>query len=177
MVTKKERTKALFKGIIKSKKTSAKAKASARKGLARLGGSSKKRGNPNGKGTLKQVGRFFGLGRQLGSKAAQTRVVQNAFIAPVQAAAAGAGYAVFEAATLPIALRLKASRLNIPVGASQAVGAWLMAITPNMATKMVGLQGIGIETYSMVSQTETLKRFRVGAANLLNRVLPAGANQ
>jgi len=183
-ISKTERKRNLFKGIIKSKKTSPASKTAARKNLAKLGGS-KKRGNPGNpgrrKGTLKQVGQFFGLGKRLGTKAAQTRFAQTAVIAPAQSAAAGAGYAFFEAATLPIAVRLKNSRANIPVAASQVVGAWLMAISPargmmGKAFSSVGHAGLSIEAYSMTSQLEVLKNFRAGSARLLGRVLPGQNN-
>jgi len=173
MVTKKERSRTLFKGIIKSKKTSAAQKTAARKNLAKLGGSSKKRGNPRRGNTLKQVGQFFGVGKKLGRKAAQTKFVKNAIMMPGQAAVAGAGYAVFEAVTLPLALSLKSSRLNVPVAASQAIGAWLLAISPNRAMKAVGLQGIGIETYSAVQKLNALKTLREQSSQLLGRILPA----
>jgi len=186
MVTKKERSRTLFKGIIKSKKTSPAQKTAARKNLAKLGGkkrtmakkkSSRKRSNPRTRGTFGQVGQFFGLGRRLGTKAAQTKFVQNAVINPAMHAAAGAGYAGFEAVILPIAMRLKASQLNIPVGASQVFGAWLLAMTPMKFTKAVGLEGIGIETYSMVSQLQILKTLRQQSAQLLGRALgPVGNN-
>jgi len=186
VLSKTAAAKARARGVLKSTKTSKGQKAAARKVI--FGGSKKasKKGNPNGKGTLKQVGQFFGLGKRLGSKAAATRLAQNTVIAPIQAATSGAGYAVFEAATLPIALRAKAGRLNIPVGASQVFGAWLLALLPDNGKgamgglmrgfKSVGLSGISIETYSMVAKTQTLQRLRVGAANLLNRAIPLTSN-
>ena len=156
----KAATKRMLAGLARSR--------SGKKSLTR----SNPKNNPRKRNVGRRVSKFFRFGKKSFLRAKQSPAVERMFVLPMNHALAGAGYAAFEAITVPIAARLK-NRFNIPVAASQVVMAWGLAQSRMRPLKAIGLEGIGIETYSVVSQTKVAIQLQLGAARLLEKVIPA----